>query len=190
MKCFNKFIPVFLVLLIFSCSDDIEILSIQRESLVSFNISTSQEIYRTKDSKIIQGQLELKQIPQSTSFVLFRRLTLVASGEGSGQIQEFHLSISFNTQDPDQMVGSYSYRPLVPEVGNSIVEAELLIRRGSTWTIYSKTFCDPERFPNFNLVVERQLTAERLVTGTFTGFMCNEEEIITINGSFKDLIID
>ncbi|MCS6974182.1 MAG: hypothetical protein N2044_09645 [Cyclobacteriaceae bacterium] len=171
-----------------SCSADLEVLSVGREKLITMFISVSQEHFRTTDCRVIQGPLELRIIPQSTEYAFFKKMTLEAKGTGLfPPVQEFYLSLSFNVQDVNQMVRSYGYIHVNPELGNSMTEGVIILKRGGIWTSHSISNCNPERIPPAGILVERQSVEEQLISGSFWFTVCIPEEIINVSGTFKDL---
>lgn len=177
-----------IILLLLSCSADLEVLSVGREKVVSMFMSVSQEHFRTTDCRIIQGPLELRLIPQSTEYTFFKRMTLEARGTGMfNPVQEFYLLLSFNVQDLNQMIRSYGFNHRVPDMGSTMTEGVLILKRGGTWTSHSILTCNPEITLYDGIMIERQSVEEQLVSGSFQVTVCSAEEIIDISGRFKDL---
>lgn len=179
---FVKIVP--LVFLVLSCSNDLEVLSITREKVLLFNTSLSQSQFITNDCQLIEGQWELRLVPQSPDYALYKRFTLTARGPAGNPFDEFIFSLVFNVADVNNMVRPYAYVSLLSELGDTVTEVSLLLRQGNEWTHYD--LCSQ---PNdyFSLFIERQSVSERILKGSFIGRLCSDDLVVYVNGQFKDV---
>ena len=177
-----KILP--LLLIIISCSNDLEVLSVARDKMLSINTDLSEDRFITSDCQLIQGQWELRLVPHTTEYALYKRITLVAQGPAGNPYNEFRLAVTFNVSDVNNMVHLYEYLSAEPAQGNTVNEVTLLLRQGSNWTSYN--LCGlPNDF--FNIAVERQSVSERILKGFLIGRLCLNDEVINVAGQFRDI---
>lgn len=173
-----------LLLTALSCSHDLEVLSVAREKLITINTGFTQIQFTSSDCRLVEGQWELRLIPQSSEYALYKRLTLLAQGHAGGVFNEFRFAVAFNVSEVNNMAGSYSYSATNPQPGLTVSEVTLLLRQGNTWTSYN--LCS-QPFDDFLVVIERQSVTERLVKGSFQGSLCLNNEPVDVSGQFKDI---
>lgn len=175
-----------LVFLVLSCSNDLEVLSINREKVLSLNTSLSQSQFITNDCQLIEGQWELRLVPQTPDYALYKSFTLTARGPAGSPFDEFIFSLVFNVADVNNMVRPYSYNSLLPELGDTVNQVTLLLRQGTEWRSYN--LCNNDQVVNyFNLQIERQSVSERILKGSFIGELCFDDLVISVSGQFKDV---
>lgn len=166
------------------CSNELEVLSVQRQSLLFFNLSLSQFTNTTNNARIIDGPLELRLIPQSTEYTLYKRISLTAHGAAGNPYDEFYLTVSFSTRDVNNMVRNYGFNPISPELGGTVSEATLLLRQGNTW----RSFNLKPQHSSFVISIVKQSVNERIVKGNFFGSLHDDDDLsVNIIGDFKDI---
>ncbi|GIV35882.1 MAG: hypothetical protein KatS3mg032_0261 [Cyclobacteriaceae bacterium] len=184
--------PLF-ILLAFSCSSDLEVLSIEREKYVNI-YHPEFGLIETQDAQIIIGPPEWRLNPEGPpDYKYFKRVTFIMTARGGDPPRDIWLSFTISVPDENQMTGTYNSSPGFEKPGLSVLAAQMVISNGSNpELLWSSSQCEAlypnmQQFPGVTVTIERQSVSERLAAGFFSLSLCNSDSVFSVSGYFKDI---
>lgn len=171
-----------------SCTNDLEILSVQREGLLIASVEGEETPWKSTEYYVFQGQSIVKEFVDPTPVsILFKRYYFIFEGRTPDN-HTFELTIAIDLVDNSDMRHRYSSQYTVEKGG--LHQIELILKKEGTPVTYETAILCADSQDDAFFEIKRQTQTERLVTGSFRGVLCvaTPSSIINITSAeFKDI---
>ncbi|MBX2945050.1 MAG: hypothetical protein KF725_04395 [Cyclobacteriaceae bacterium] len=178
----------FLIGIFFSCSNDLEILNVQREGVLVASIEGEAITWRSREYRVSAGPSVIKNFnePEEVS-KKFRRYYFMFNGLASAE-RTFELTVALDMADVTDFRHNYTVQYDLLKGG--LHEISLILKNPGTPTTYDTyELCAISNAEAF-FEIKRQNQAERLITGSLKGRLCSSGSLSGLNitiAEFKDI---
>jgi hypothetical protein len=183
---FLKFlIPLFFML---GCSSDIEIISIEREGSLIFNVEGYDMAWKSNEVSVYPGPSIVKVFPDNPDVsIIFKRHFFIFQGDipGGGI---FELTVVLDIGDEANM--KHSYTDTYSKIHGGLAGVSLIMKNpAGTEIIYAELCPEPSTEAVFN--IQRQDITDKLIAGNMEAILCPgtapETKYFIYNADFKDI---
>lgn len=185
MNILKFLIPLFFML---GCSSDIEIISIEREGSLIFNVDGYDMAWKSNEVSVYPGPSIVKVFADNPDVsIIFRRHFFIFQGDipGGGK---FELTIALDIGDEANM--KHSYTETYSKLHGGLAGVSMIMENpGGTEIIYAELCPEPSTEAVFN--IQRQDYSDKLIAGNMEAILCAgtspDIEYLIYNAEFKDI---
>lgn len=167
---------------LFSCSDDLELISVERKDMVEFSVVGDGNSWRSQSAHVLQGPSVIKLAGDPAQPTKFQRYFMVAEGT-TPDSRKFELTLTFDVASEADMRNVYT--PIYTERGG-LDRVTLITQTANQYSVSEVCVATTE----VAMEIERQSRNEKLLRGVFHVELCTEGtgDVIQITqGTFRDV---
>jgi hypothetical protein len=170
------------------CSSDIEIISIEREGSLTFNVEGYDQAWKSNEVSVYPGPSIVKVFPDNPDVsIIFKRHFFIFIGDipGGGK---FELTVALDIGDEANM--KHSFTTTYSKLHGGLAGISMIMKNSSGSEIIYAELC-PEASNDAVFNIQRQDLTDKLIAGNMGAILCTETipdtEYFIHNADFKDI---